>query len=108
MGAGFLETREPKSVTAGIRRRGRWDIIGDQSDGGKLEVEVVEDLVVDSSESLEFKLEVSCTEPLKESDFVVVQERSLEDVSDPLTLLFMRRWVIDVAGNGGLNVRYSM
>ena len=64
--------------------------------------------MVDSSESLEFKLEVSCTEPLQERDFVVVQERPLEDVGDPLTLLCMHRRVIDVAGNGGLIVGYGM
>ena len=92
----------------GIRRRGRWDVIGDRSDEGKLEVEVVEDPVVNSSESLEFKLEVSCVEPLEESNFVVVQERPLKDVGDPLTLLCVRRRVIDVAGNGGLSVRYGM
>ena len=92
----------------GIWRRGRWDIIRDRSDKGKLEVEVVEDLVVDSSELLEFKLEVSCTEPLKESDFIVVQERPLEDIGDPLMLLCVRRRVIDVAGNGGLSVGYGM
>ena len=100
--------REPKSVTAGIRRRGRWDVIGDRSDEGKLEVEVVEDPVVDSSESLKFKLEVLCMEPLKESDFVIVQERPLKDVGDPLTLLCVRQRVIDVAGNGGLSVGYGM
>ena len=100
--------REPKSVTAGIRWRGRWDVIRDRSDEGKLEVEVVEDPVVDSSESLEFKLEVLCTEPLKESDFVIVQERPLKDVGDPLTLLCVRQRVIDVAGNGGLSVGYGM
>ena len=105
---GFLETREPKSVMVGIRRRGWWDVIGDRSDEGKLEVEVIEDPVVDSSESLEFKLEVLCTEPLKESDFIVVQERPLEDVGNPLTLLCVCRWVIDVAGNGGLSVGCSM
>ena len=92
----------------GIWRRGRWDIIRDRSDKGKLEVEVVEDLVVDSSELLEFKLEVSCTEPLKESDFIVVQERPLEDIGDPLMLLCVHWQVIDVAGNGGLSVRYGM
>ena len=108
VGAGFLEMREPKSVTAGIQQRGRWDIIGDWSDEGKLEVEVVEDLVVDSSESLEFKLEVSCTEPLKESDFVIVQERLLKDVGNPLTLLCVCWRVIDVARNGGLSVGYGM
>ena len=101
-GAGLLETREPKSVTAGIRWRGRWDVIRDRRDERELEIEIVEDPVVNSSESLEFELEVSCTEPLKESDFVIVQERPLENVGDPLVLLCMRRWVVNVAGNGGL------
>ena len=108
MGAGVAKTREPKSVTAGVRRRGRWDVIGDRGNKGALEVEVVEDAVMYASELLEFELEVSRPEPFKESDFVVVQERSLEDVGDPLTLLCVRQWVIDVAGNGGLDVRYSM
>ena len=107
-GAGLLETTKPKSVMAGIRRRGWWDVIGFGRNEGKLEVEIVEDAVVYASESLEFKLEVSCSEPFKESDFVVVQEWPFEDVGDPLPLLCMRRRVIDVAGNGGLNVRYSM
>ena len=108
MGAGLLEMREPKSVTAGIWRRGQRDIIGDRSDEREFEIEVVEDLVVNSSESLEFELEVSCMEPLEESDFIVVQERLLKDVGDPLTLLCVHRWVIDVAGNGGLSIRYGM
>ena len=107
-GAGLLETTKPKSVTAGIRRRGRRDVIGFGRDEGELEVEIVEDAVVYASESLEFELEVSRSEPFKESDFVIVQEWPLEDVGDPSTLLCVRRWVIDVAGNGGLNVRYSM
>ena len=64
--------------------------------------------MVYASESLEFELEVSHPEPFKESDFVVMQERSLEDVGDPLMLFCVRWWVIDVAGNGGLDVRYSM
>ena len=64
--------------------------------------------MVYASESLEFELEVSCTEPFKESNFVVVQERPLKDVGDPLMLLCVCRWVIDVAGNGGLSIRYSM
>ena len=97
-----------KLVTAGTRRRGRWDVTRFGRDEGKLEVEIVEDAVVYASESLEFELEVLCSEPFKESDFVVVQEWPLEDVGDPLMLLCVRRWVIDVAGNGGLNVRYSM
>ena len=92
----------------GIRQRGRWDVIGDRGNKGALEVEIVEDVVVYASESLEFELEISCTEPFKESDFVVEQERPLEDIGDPLTLLCVRRWVIDVARNGGLSIRYSM
>ena len=57
------------------------------------------------SEVLEFELVVPCTEPFEESNLVVMEERSLEDVSDPLTLLCMCRWVVNVTGNGGLNVR---
>ena len=102
MGVGLLETRELKSVTAGIWQRGRWDIIGNRGDERELEIEIVEDSVVNSSESLEFKLEVSCTEPLKESDFIVVQERPLENVGDPLALLCVRQRVVDMAGNDGL------
>ena len=72
---------------------------------GALEIEVVEDLVMYGSEPLEFEQDVLCTEPLKESDFVVVQERLLEDVGDSLTLLCMRQRVVNVARNGRLNVR---
>ena len=93
---------------AGIQQRGRWDVIGDRGNKRALEVEIVEDVVVYASELLEFELEVSCPEPFKESDFVIVQERPLEDISDPLMLLCVRRWVIDVAGNDGLSIRYSM
>ena len=56
MGAGLLETRELKSVTVGIRWRGRRDVIGDRSDERELEVKVIEDPVVDGSEVLEFEL----------------------------------------------------
>ena len=93
---------KPKSVTAGVRRRGRWDIIRFGRDEGELEVEIVEDAVVYASESLEFELEVSRSEPFEESDFVVVQEWPLEDVSNPLTLLCVSRRVVDMADNGGL------
>ena len=99
---GVAKTREPKSVTAGIRRRGRWDVVGDRGNKGALEVEIVEDTVVYASELLEFELEVSCTEPFKESDFVIVQERPLENIGDPLALLCMRQRVVNVTGNGGL------
>ena len=101
MGVGVAKTREPKSVTAGIRRRGWWGIVGDRGNKGALEVEIVEDAVMYASELLEFELEVPCSEPFEESDFVVGEERSLKDVGDPLTLLCVRRRVVDVAGNDG-------
>ena len=82
-----MKTREPKSVMAGIWRRGWWDVVGDRRDKGALEVEIIEDMVMYASESLEFELEVSCSEPFEESDFVVGEERSLKDVCDPLALL---------------------
>ena len=102
---GVPEAREPKSVTVGIRRRGWWDVIRDRSNERELEIEVIEDPVVYGSESLKFELEVSCTEPLKESDFVVMQEGPLKNVGDPLVLLCVHRQVVNVAGNGGLLVR---
>ena len=55
---GVAKTREPKSVTAGIRWRGRWGIVGDRGNKGALEVEIVEDVVMYASELLEFELEV--------------------------------------------------
>ena len=88
----------------GIWWRGRWDIIWFSRDKQELEVQVVKDLVVDSSEVLKFELGILGTESLEESDFVIVQERPLEDVSDPLTLC-VHRWVVNVAGNGRLIVR---
>ena len=99
---GFLETTEPKSVTAGIRRRGWWDVVGFGGDKGELEIQVIKDAMVDCGEVLEFELGVPGTEPFKECNFVVGEERSLKDVCDPLMLLCVRRWVIDVTGNGGL------
>ena len=101
-GAGSLETTKPKSVTAGIRRRGQWDVIGFGRDEGKFEIEIVEDAVVYASESLEFELVVPGTEPFKEHDFVIVEERSFENVGNPLALLCVRRWVVNVTGNDGL------
>ena len=89
----------------GIQQRGRWDVVGDRGNRRAPEVEVVEDAVVYGSEPLKFELEVSCMEPLEESNFVVMQEGSLKNVGDPLTLLCMRWWVIDVAGNDGLIIR---
>ena len=101
-GAGSLETTKPKSVTAGIWWRGWWDVVGFGGDKWEFEVEVVKDAMVDCGEALEFELGVLGTEPFKERDFVVVEERSLEDISDPLTLLCMRRRVVDMTRNGGL------
>ena len=102
MGAGVAKTREPESVMAGIQQRGRWDIVGDRGNKGALEVEIVEDAVMYASELLEFELEVLCSEPFEESDFIVREERSLKDVGDPLMLLCVRRRVVDVARNDGL------
>ena len=61
--------------------------------------------MVYACESLEFELDVSCMEPLEESDFIVMQERPLKDVGDPLALLFVRWQVVNVARNGRLIVR---
>ena len=86
----------------GIWRRGRWDVVRFGGDKGKLEIQVVKDVMVDCGEVLEFKLGVPGTEPFKEHNFIVGEERSLKDVCDPLMLLCVRQWVIDVTGNGGL------
>ena len=58
--------------------------------------------MVDCSEVLEFELGVPGMEPFEERNFVVGEERLLKVVCDPLTLLCVRRQVIDVTGNGGL------
>ena len=86
----------------GIRRRGWWDVIWDRGDERELEVKVIEDSVVDGSKVLKFELGVLGTEPFKECDFVVVEERPLKNVGDPLMLLCVRRRVVDVTGNDGL------
>ena len=87
---------------AGIRRRGQWDVIRFGRDKGELEIQVVKDVMVDCSEVLKFELGVPGMEPFEEHDFVVGEEGSLKDVCNPLMLLCVRRWVVDVAGNGGL------
>ena len=102
MGVGSLETRELKSVMAGVRWRGQWDIIGDGRDERELEVQVIEDTVVYGSEVLEFELGSPGTKPFNEDDFVVMEVRPLEDFKIPLALLCMRQWVVDVTRNGGL------
>ena len=93
---------KPKSVMAGIRRRGQWDVVRFGGDKGELEIQVVKDAMVDCCEVLEFELGVPGTEPSEERNFVVGEERSLKDVCDPLTLLCMRWRVVNVTGNGGL------
>ncbi|KIM52581.1 hypothetical protein SCLCIDRAFT_32539 [Scleroderma citrinum Foug A] len=87
---------------AGIQWRGRWDVIWDRGDERELEVKVVEDSVVDGGKVLEFELGVPGTEPFKERDFVVVEERPFENVGNPLTLLCVRQQVVDMTGNDGL------
>ena len=99
---GSLETTKPKSVTVGIWQRGWWDVVGFGGDKGELEIQVIKDAMVDCGEVLKFELGVLGMEPFEERDFVVREEMSLKDVCDPLTLLCMRRRVIDVTGNGGL------
>ena len=93
---------KPKSVTAGIRRRGRWDVVGFGRDKGKLEIQVVKDPMVDGGEVLELKLGGLCSEPLEECNLVIVEIGALEDVKVPLMLLCMSRRVVDMAGNGRL------
>ena len=102
VGAGSLETTEPKLVMAGIQRRGRWDVVGFSRDKGELEVQVIKDTMVDGGEVLEFELGGLCSEPLKKCDLIVVEIGALEDVKVPLMLLCMSRRVVDVASNGGL------
>ena len=97
--------RELKSVMVGIWQRRRWNVIWFSKDKQELEVQVIKDSVVDSSEVLKFELGVLGTESLEESNFIIVQERPLEDVGDPLMLLCVCWWVVNVAGNGGLVVR---
>ena len=87
---------------AGIRWRGQWDVVRFGRDKGKLEIQVIKDVMVDCGEVLKFKLGVPGTEPFKERNFVIGEERSLKDVCDPLMLLCVCRQVIDVTGNGGL------
>ena len=100
---GVLETTKPKSVTAGIWQRGRWYIVGFCGDKWELEIQVVKDSVMDSGEVLEFELGVPGRKPFEESNLVVVQERSLEDVGDPLALLSVSQQVVNMARNGGLS-----
>ena len=95
---------KPKLVTAGIRWRGQWDVIGFSRDEWELEVQVVKNSVVDGGEMLKFELGVPGVKPFKEHNFIIVEERSLEDVSDPLMLLCVCRQVVDMTGNGGLSV----
>ena len=94
--------REPKSVTVGIQRRGRRDVIGDRRDERELEVQVKKDAVVDSGEAVKLELGNLGSEPLGKGDFIVMEVRPLEDIKVPLALLCMRRRVVNVAGNGGL------
>ena len=57
---------------------------------------------MDSGEPVELELGDLGLEPLGKGDFVVVEVRPLEDIKVPLALLCMCRWIVNVAGNGGL------
>ena len=105
MGAGLLEMTKLKSVMVGIWQRGWWDVVRFGGDKRELEIQIVKDTMVDCSEVLEFELGVPGTEPLKECDLVIGEERSLKDIHDPLMLLCVRQWVVNVTRNGGLDVR---
>ena len=72
-GAGSLETTKPKSVTAGVQQRGWWDIIGFSGDEGKLEIQVKKDVMVDGCEPVKLELRDLGSEPLSESDFIVME-----------------------------------
>ena len=104
-GVGLLEMTKLKSVMAGIWWRGWWDVVRFGGDKWELEAQVIKDTMVDCSEVLEFKLGVPGTEPFKECDLVVGEERLLKDIHDPLTLLCVHWRVVNVTGNGGLDVR---
>ena len=102
VGAGLLETTKPKSVMAGIWWRGWWDVIGFGRDEGKLEIQVEKDTMVDGCEVLKLELGGLCSECLEKCDLIVVEIGALEDIKVPLTLLFVSRRVVDMAGNGRL------
>ena len=89
---------------AGIRRRGRQDVIGLGWDEWELKVEIKEDAVVYCCEVLEFKLGGLCSEPLEKGNLIVVEVGSLKGIEVPLPLLSVGQWVVDMAGNGGLMV----
>ena len=101
-GGGTSEDERAEICYSRNTAEGAWDVIGDRSDERELEIEVVEDPVMDGGEVLEFKLGILGMKPFKEGNLVVVQERPLEDVSDPLSLLCVCQQVVDVAGNGRL------
>ena len=61
VGAGSLETTEPKLVTAGIQERGRWDVVRFSRDKGELEIQVIKDAMVDGGEVLELELGGLCS-----------------------------------------------
>ena len=102
MGTGLLEMTKLKLVMVGVWQRGQWNVIRDGGNKRELEVEIVEDTVVYSSKVLKFELGVLHMKPFKESNFVVMQERLLKDVSNSLMLLCVHRRVVDMARNDGL------
>ena len=86
----------------GIWWRGQCDIIGDRRDEWEVEIEIEEDAVVDGGEPVKLELGGLCSKPLNESNFVIVEVGSLEDIEVPLVLLLMSWQVVNVTGNGGL------
>ena len=102
MGAGVLETRELKSVMAGVWWRGQWDVIRFGRDKWEFEIQVIKDSVVDGCQPVKLKLHGLSSEPCEKSNFIIVKVGSLKDVKVLLMLLRMSRRVVNVASNGRL------
>ena len=73
-----------------------------RGDERELEVQIKEDMVVDSGEPVKLELRDLGSEPLSKCNFVVMEVRPLEDIKVPLVLLCVRQWVVNMASNGGL------
>ena len=89
----------------GIRWRGQWDVVGFGRNKWEFEIQVVKDSMVDGCELVKLELCSLGSEPFDESNFVVMEIGSLEDIEVSLTLLCVRRWVVNVARNGRLIIR---
>ena len=101
-GVGPLETTKPKSVMAGIRQRGQWDVIRFGWDNREFEIQVIKDSMVDGCEPVKLKLRSLSSEPFEESNCIIMEIGLLEDVKVPLMLLSVSWRVVDMASNDRL------